>query len=422
MLGNQNPFNPTNPVSPESFVGRISTIETVFDKITRRHHLAIWGGPGIGKTSLLKYLELAPELWRSYKVDPSEAVIVYLDCLDIRPFHPSKFWQKVLVILKSKWTGDISFIENLLNNPEVKHDHLEQALGEIGQHQKFLLLLLDNYDATLRIREDYQEGDIENFLFDCRYLANSCLHKDYLSTIVTSSRRLNDLGYKLTPNKSPWYNHYEFQLIQPFVAEEITSLLTRLPMTSELRAKIQEIAHGNPRLLQYAGNLLYKRLRSGEIPVPEIFAKDFFQDTEHFFQQTWELSNEIEQMLLMLIALSGLKGALNDQRYDLKDIERIFSQNERELTVLEQRGILKSTNDISKKTYYFASGLMKWWVIQEIKNTQEEEIKQRQKVFLQLMSQRQAEQVKKVIKLLWDNKEEALPMLNGLSGIPSQYF
>ncbi|NEO67904.1 MAG: ATP-binding protein, partial [Moorea sp. SIO4G2] len=56
--------------------------------------------------------------------------------------------------------------------------------------------------------------------------------------------------------------------------------------------------------------------------------------------------------------------------------------------------------------YSFASSLMEWWVIKNIENSTETELQERQKVFLNLMSHKQAEKVKDIIRLMWNNKEE----------------
>ncbi len=49
-----NPFQ-IKPVSPELLLGRKSEIDVMFDQIGNKSHLAIYGGSGIGKSSLLKY-------------------------------------------------------------------------------------------------------------------------------------------------------------------------------------------------------------------------------------------------------------------------------------------------------------------------------------------------------------------------------
>lgn len=48
---------------------------------------------------------------------------------------------------------------------------------------------------------------------------------------------------------------------------------------------------------------------------------------------------------------------------------------------------------------------MEWWVIKEVENTNAETLKQREKVFFNLMNRNQVKKVTNVIKDLSENKE-----------------
>ncbi|WP_293123530.1 hypothetical protein [Okeania sp. SIO1I7] len=231
--------------------------------------------------------------------------------------------------------------------------------------------------------------------------------------IVTSLRRLDEIGPTLTPEKSPWFNHYFFLPLERFTEQEVINILSGLPMTPELRDGIQEVAGSNPTLLQNAGFILYNKLQSQKPSDVETFTKDFLTATRHFFQKIWQLSTEEEQAILILIALSRLKGRLPEtkKRYDLGNIDIIFSQKEQKLNDLEERGIIIFNKTEKKTTYSFASSLMEWWVIQEIKNSNDEELEKRKKIFLNLMSKKQLERVKKVIGFLWENRDDVAPVI-----------
>ncbi|NET59057.1 MAG: ATP-binding protein [Symploca sp. SIO2E6] len=411
-------FFPNRPVPPNRFVGRTSDIQIAFDKISSqnpdyRHHLALWGGPGVGKSSFLKYLA-APEVWESHGEDPSKAIIVYLDCEDIRPFMPSNFWRQLLNLLKKNLESNTTLqpeVNLLLEKAKVNHNDLKQILQKIGVQNQLLVLLLDNYDAALRCHEHYTETDLEYFLLDCRHLAISEQSK-YLSMIVTSLRSLNEIGPKLTPDNSPWYNHYYFHLIEPFTDDEVDELLGSIPITPALKEGIREIADGNPTLLQNALYRLYSRLRLGEIPEPKTFAYDLLKANKHFCQTIWERSNEEEQTLLMLIALSGLKGHLPNQNFDLGDIENILTQQKNTLINLEERGVIidNKVKD-NRKIYSFASSLMEWWVIQQVFNSNNEELQQRKKVFFNIMSKKQVNKLTGSIRWLWQHREVPISVM-----------
>ncbi|NEP60925.1 MAG: ATP-binding protein [Symploca sp. SIO2G7] len=407
----QNPFFIGQPVPPghPAFVGRKAEIEIAFDQIHNRSNLAIWGGSGIGKSSLLEQLT-SPEVWEEQEQDLSQAVIVLFSCLSISPFSNTSFWQEVLSLVRDEMDSDPplqSQIDRYLEQGQATKDSLRRVLGKLGRQGKFLLLLVDDYDAALVSNEQYTEADIETFLSECRSLAYHSRERQFLSMIVTSSRRLNEIGPPLKPGSSPWYNHYLFLQFKAFTEAEIKDLLGGT-MTSALQEGVREIAGGNPALLQIAGYLLYRATESGTKQVADIeaFAKEFESAARHYFQDIWSLSNELEQTLLMLLALSNLRGRLLKKRYDLSDLGIILSQKERDLTNLEERGVISSTVEEGKKRYFFTSSIMERWVIQELSNSDAVSLENRKKVWLNLMSHGQAQEITRVIQWLWHNKEE----------------
>lgn len=402
----QNPFYVGGPVPPKYFVGRQHDVDTAFDQILRHCHLAIWGGSGIGKSSLLKFLA-APQTWQAQGHNPSEAFIVYLNCQSIYPFSSSAFWREVLSLIKDQVDSDVTLqgkIDQVLQQSTVTKDDLRLVLRRIGRQNKFLVLLLDDYDAALHPQESYTEKEMEMFLSEIRTLSVYSPESQYLSTIVTSFRRLNELGPKLTISGSPWYNHYRFHLLKPFTNDEVASLFC-LPISKELRDGVSEIAYQHPALLQTAGYLLYKPLQFGETPDFEMFTRDFQSSTEHFFHNTWKFSTDAEKMLMMLMALSRLEGRLNRKRlYDLGDIDLVLSQRGHEMRSLEEQGVIYCEEEQGKNNYYFTSSIMEWWVIKEIENSNEANLDARQKVFLNL-NRKQADQIKKVVNQVWQNKD-----------------
>lgn len=400
-----NPFTVGKPVPPQSFVGRTSEIAAAFDQIYNRSHLAIWGGPRMGKSSFLEKLA-SPEVWEEYGLDPSEAAIVLFSCENIVPFTASGFWQEVLSNLKDNEPALQADIERLLRQGQATKDSLRQVLRKLGQKGKFLVLLVDDYDAALYPNEQYTEANMEVFLSECRNLAYHAPERRYLSMIVTSLKRLNELGPKLNLNASPWYNHYLFQSLQAFTKTEVDQLLAGIRTTPALRDAIREIADGHPALLQIAAYLLYIELQTGKVPNAEAFVRDFESTTRQIFENIWARCTGVEQAVLMLIALSGLKGRLHRQRqFDLSDINMIFTQRERELSGLEEQGVIIHTVNEEEKLYSFTSSIMERWVIQEAWNTNDPSVRDREKVFLNLMSHQQAEKVTKTIHWLGQHRD-----------------
>jgi len=417
----RNPYVPGKPVSPLLFIGRGNEIETAFDQILSRGHLAIWGGSGIGKTSFLEMIA-APQTWTFRGHDPTKAVIALLSCLGVTPFTAENFWHEVFLVLKDALADEPEIqkeVEKYVDRRTANKDALRAILRLLGKKEKFLLLLIDDYDVALQPNSSYTEQDAADFLSDCRNLASHSKESQYLASIVTSLRRLNEAGIKLKPNESPWYNHYLFQPLKPFSETDAAALLGGLPLTPAIKDGIRDIADGSPAMLQVAGYLLFREFRANRLPDPDAFTSEFQRATEHYFEDNWNFSNDTEQTLLMLLALTHLKGRLLRKRYDLGDTDVIFSQKERELRDLEERGIVVYQMQEGKKQYRFASSLMEWWVIKEIENSDEEALQARQRTFLNLMSRRQAETVTNAIRWLWQHKEEVPSILVWLGKITS---
>lgn len=408
-------FFPSQIVPPEYFVGRSNEIATAFDQISgngaSRGHLAIWGGTGMGKSSFLELLT-APQVWQWHNQDHTKAVIVKLSCWTLAPFTPAAFWREVLSLFQDELAAENPLYEELktlLAEEPVTVNHLRQALKQLGQQGKFLLLLAGDYDVALRPHASYSDEDMETFLNDCRNLASHHREKKFFSMVVTTLRPLDTLGPEITPDRSPWFNHYLYLSLGPLTDVEVDALLSGMPMTPALKEVIRQIAGGNPTLLQNAGYVLYSRLRVGKVPTAEEFFADFLDRTQQYFRKTWAVIDEVERTLLMLIALSGLKGRLRNRHYDLGDVDRIFSQKERELIDLSRWGVVVRKMHQGKVTYSFASSVMEWWVIKEIEELAgdtQKTLEDRQKVFLNLMSKKQATQVTNAILYLWDHREE----------------
>jgi hypothetical protein len=71
--------------------------------------------------------------------------------------------------------------------------------------------------------------------------------------------------------------------------------------------------------------------------------------------------------------------------------------------------------------YAFASSMLEWWVVEELENNNEIWLTERQRVFLNLMSHRQAQTVTTAIRWLWDNKNELPSILQWLAKVSSAF-
>ena len=407
-----NPFQ-IKPVSPALLLGRKSEIDVMFDQIGNKSHMSIYGGIGIGKSSLLKYASY-PQAWYERGLDYSQAVIVELNCRGINPFTTSNFWREAVTSIAQQIDSQTDlkqYLKIILEQEIIITSDLRQVIQEIGNQDRFLLLLLDDFDVALQENPNYSQSDIAGFLYEFRDLAVYRPESRFLSSIVTSFNRLDELDLQLKQEGSHWYNHYLFKLLKPFSRQDVNDLFfvetspLYIAIAPRLRPAILEITDGHPALLQNAGLLLYSAVREGEIIDLDRFIDDFYSQTKQIFRGIWQTSTDIQQGLLMLIALNSVGGNLNDQRYLIRDLDRTFSQQLRELITLEERGIIRSQTDDQQTIYYFASSMMAWWTIQELQNSDREQIKEREKLFRGLISRKGFGQMRNIAKIVNQNPE-----------------
>lgn len=407
-----NPFFPGKPVAPEHFVGRTSEINFACDLISARSHCAIWGGPGMGKTSFLRKLASEQTL-QEHGIDTSKAVIVLLNCQNIFPFTPAGFWREALTLLCDQLDSEPQLQAEIKPSLQrtVTNDSLRQALGRLGRKGKFLLLLVDDFDAALVSNDQYTEAEMGTFLAQCRSLAVHAEEAQYLSMIVTSLEPLSKPGPPLNPNASPWYNHYLFQSLKLFTTGELVQILNIIrPPT--LRGEIINITGGHPSLVQTAGFLMYVNMQLGSNTDADSFARDFERDTQHIFQTIWTRCNPTEQALLMLIALLDVDGHIADKKFDLSGTARILTQHRIPLSTLEDRGLITSSVTATGTFYSFTSSLMKKWVTEDILNTSDNLVKDREKEFLNLISHGQMKEIGEFISWLKNHLDIVEQCLN----------
>ena len=388
-----NPFFPNRPVPPEHFIGRKDLISTAFDQIHQRSHLAVWGGHGMGKTSFLNYLA-TPQVWRDRGLDPSQAILVTLNCRDIFPFNTSNFVRSILILIQEQSDRDSplhTVVTTLLELPRLSLEQLNQVLRQILNNNQFLLLLVDDYETALLPNYQYTNDDVHDFVAQMRAFCTSNANAGSVSMIVTSSRPLSEIGPPLKPNGSPWFNHYLFEDLPPFSKEERNRLLASLTIEIEWRNRIERIADGHPALLQKVGYQLYQSLDL------ERFCTKFPLNALPFFQGNWQLATEMEQNLLILLVLINLPHRLGRGLYDLGHIVIAFSQREIILTGLVKRGILTPIvpETSSHISYRFSSSLMEWWILQEQLTTiHEPDLATRLMSFVSIIGTEQTERVR----------------------------
>jgi hypothetical protein len=405
-----NPFICGGPVLPEYFIGREYELNKIFDQLTGYGFgsVAISGERRIGKTSLLKYIG-DPDKAHEWGLVKDKTSLIYLDCQSISRFSPTRFWQRVLkLMLRNAEESTITSAKALLEKEEISSTDFEAVLDKIENQGRMLVLLLDEFEWVIRSENPKSEAETCDFLSGLRALINST--PKAFSIVLTTRKPLNELCRPIRFMGSPFYNNFIFVRLKPFTNAEVDELLqnalkdTGTSFTPNECEYIRQIAGRHPLLVQIVGSLIFESHRSGldEIDNYAYKGQKFEEQARHHFVDLWEYSTEQEQMLLMLIAIKKLEGRLNRKRtYDLGDLDLLFSQHERELKELADRGLVVNT----KSDYEIFSSIFEWWVVKELENSNEEVLERRRKIFFGLLTKEQAEKVTKVVNFVKENKE-----------------
>ncbi|NER24104.1 MAG: AAA family ATPase [Symploca sp. SIO1C2] len=440
----RSPFVTGTYVPPDQFVGRNQEVNFAFDQIFNSSSIIFYGSLGIGKSSFLKYLA-DPNTWRHHKGlnIENKYFLIYLDCEAIYDFSASAFWQEIieelrdeLISLKEKFevqntsenNNILQFEMNQIDSlnsviytvqeaKKIEKNHIKKILKKIKAQEQYLVLLLDNYDATLQIKNNYSEEEMIKFFKEFRHLAEQDYGR-HMSAIMTSSQPLSELSSKSI------YSDLPSQPLKPFQDEEIDKLWS--PIGDQLRKKgclsikrddlqqrVKKVTGGYPVLLQMAGFYLYRTLEQEQNHFFETFASDFEGNSQFVLRGIWQSLNDIERMLLRLIALAYVRGEIAKRRYDLRGVEDFFKEQAGKLKDIERRGIIKSQLNEQKLVYVFTSSVMQQWVVQEIVNNSEAEVAQRERIF-SILNRGQAHQIKQAINFVWDNKDNVQSIAGGI--------
>jgi hypothetical protein len=418
-----NQFYPNDTVPPGQFIGRTSELYTIFDQINNRGHAAIYGSSGMGKSSLLEYIK-SPNFWeeKGLELNFSKALIVYHNC-DVST-TPNSFWQEVLKELRNKAEGDTDLqkeIDGVLEKEEIGIRDIRQILKHIGEKDKFLLLLLDDYHGILSTPESYSKEyeksqEMQTFLSGLRNLAVHSKEGQYFSTVVAAFQKLNELGPELPRGGSPWYNHYLYVDLKPFSQEDIDNYFFNpnghffISIPDNISKKeVLEITGGYPILLQHAGYIFSESYPNIDI---NIFKEKFKNRTEQIYENIWREITKDEQNLLKLIIISNSNGEVSGKRFTLNDIDKDFEANKSKLTTLQQKGVIYNKQDQEPDKYNFSSSLMQDFVRQKfeknLSDPEERKVLFQSSKFRTKITEKNVNIVKKVYRFLSTELKELL--------------
>lgn len=396
-----------------AIVDNVRTSRIFSPLITEGGSLGVYGERGMGKSSFLNYIAHPPADW--YKDHFQNYIFVLFNCADIvNPLTTNNFWlqsvnhlnhnigagpvkEKCQVLLKRNEEGKDLGSNNF-------HEILDVAAGA----RMRIVLLLDDFDILILTDKDHLETT-RNFLQGLRSLTTRDTNKANL--VVATRCSLEELCKPVTAlGISPFSNGFTLYRLQMFRESEMTRLLQWVEKAGQPAFSYKEsqyicyLSGHHPQLAQLAASIVFdKRLEAGS-PLDDltIVGESFKSEARHIFESLWMATSDIEQTLLMLIALQKLEGKIPKCQYDLTDLPIILSQRERELIELTNRGLLIRTQ-ANPPLWDIFSPVFGWWVLKEIESSGPEHLSERLKVWGNLLTKKQVNKLEQLVNVAREN-------------------
>ena len=382
-----NPFVYGRYAPPSHFVGRRAEIDACYNALVGPvcGSVAISGEPRMGKTSLLRAVADvgSSEGWAR---PGTRTVFVYVDCQSISRFTPTRFWQRVLILL-GRVLGDapplsppsdggddgggqavLSAMEALLAQDRVEATEFESILHALRGQHIVLALLLDEFEWV--VKRDVKNLPVtRNFLSSLRALINHA--PDTLSLIIASQQPLNVLCRGIANGEgSPFYNNFVFRRLHPLDAPEVDELIERrlagsgVQFAPQDRQYVAQVAGTHPFLVQLACALIFD-VRSRGAPIEyDVIGSRFEEEARHHFAQIWEISSPEERTVLLLVAWRwwarrlGTAEPAEDRVY-----WALLRRYERDAISVVERGLVTNAEDDPRPI----SSVFAWWIVNAVR-------------------------------------------------------
>ena len=204
-------ISPGKPIDPKYFAGRQEEVQTILSQIHNKGHIIVKGFSGVGKSSLLTYIEnkLTGQL------------TVYYNCAAT---EVSNFWVEVLkeIVYVTEDYPDIqNHVSTILKNKTIDSLQIKKLIKYINNSGINLILLLDDFGEMFQEFQAYKDEkelqETNNFLRDFRTIIQSKLD---FATVLTSSKNITTITPKPN-NTSEWFNPYIFVDLKPFTPAEV---------------------------------------------------------------------------------------------------------------------------------------------------------------------------------------------------------
>jgi hypothetical protein len=285
-----NPFFAKSLAPPSHFIGRHREIELILDRLANplnRGGSAIVGASGIGKTSLLHYLQSAQVLNDWPQLSSDMARFVFMPSYFIVPFTELNFWlylfQDLQDWLRGTYREKVDLLINELEAGRLPSIHaLIKFFTELGQERdSFVVVLLDNFDTLFQAMRASNWQDNISFLHKLRGLMNLPAPRGF-SLIITSESHLFDLFSEVQWFGSQFCSNMSVLNFGPFTIKEATELIcsylgpTRVTFTPEEINQLYESSRGHPGQLQELASDLFNNKKEA-LPKPLQVEEDTYK-------------------------------------------------------------------------------------------------------------------------------------------------
>ncbi len=288
----QNPFSPHSPAPPESFIDRERVIDLIFDHIRspQRGNVAISGGLGMGKTSLLRYIS-DPKVAGGQGLTAPDTLLIYLDAQSVTPFSAERFWRRVARLAVRVEQADLEApTERLLGRDDFDVIDLEEYLDDLADRGIGLVLLLDEFEWALQTDSPEAEAESRHFLAQMVSLARRSPRS--LGLVVATERPLPEATRVIESWRgSPFATVFTSAVLQALDRGSCDRLIEQALASTSIRfdeaecARLHQLSEGRPASLQVAAFSLFRgrerKLRGNALwaPVEEAVRNSIPQKT-----------------------------------------------------------------------------------------------------------------------------------------------
>jgi len=339
-MAGRNPFSVGSPLPPEEFTGHRNQVGLALSALNRRGHVLFFGEPGMGKTSLLRYIA-SPASWSAFGFDPDKVLPVYVDCSSVRSFSAMTLWQEIASASQVKLTefGDSPLVSGWWSGlmgkffgrfiPYTEVSAKARALGDKGRR---LIILLDEWDKALSLGSAHMTA----LSTEIRRLA-SASHGG--ASLVVATRRKMRTREPETSQTS-WSNLFEQVPVARLEPEDVSALQRKMPfpLTEEETAWLAETTGRFPYVLSAALSLLLQRRTAGR-PFEALEAThELIGKANEFFTPLWSGATPLEKGIL---ALSAIRDSELRLKTCFSPVESAVGRWRDTLQSLQERGLLE---------------------------------------------------------------------------------